>query len=111
MDGTSLLPFVKQGGGDRGKPMGFYTGSATAMIDGDWKLMSRPEKGQCDYQPPYSTMKKLDDYYLFNLASDRHELHDLKHSEPAQYSRMQGLLQDFLASVHNSQHNETRCAK
>ena len=62
-------------------------------------------------QEPYKSMKHIDDFYLFNLADDYHELHDLKASEPQQLATMQQQLTDFLASIQNSQVNETQCAK
>jgi hypothetical protein len=41
----------------------------------------------------------------------QHELNDLSESEPEVFKRMSGLLVDFLASVENSQANETKCGK
>ena len=55
-------------------------------------------------------MKKLDDFYLFNLDEDYHELHDLKATEATRYNMMQQQLNDFLASIANSQANETKCS-
>ena len=39
-------------------------------------------------QEPYKSMKHIDDFYLFNLADDYHELHDLKAPEPQQFAKM-----------------------
>ena len=39
-------------------------------------------QGQCDFQPPYSTVAKLDSHYMFNLKNDYHELHDQKKAQP-----------------------------
>jgi hypothetical protein len=55
--------------------------------------MSKPNAGQCDYQLPYSQLKQLDDYYLFNLRLDYHESHDQKEAMPALH------VYSFLVSV------------
>jgi hypothetical protein len=49
--------------------------------------MNKPSKGQCNYQEPYNH-GKLDDFYLFNLDRDYHELHDQKAAEPARLAAM-----------------------
>ena len=88
------------------------------MIDNNWKILHNPGKGQCDFQPPYSDWtnktqldKLKNGFFLFDLDKDWHELNDLSESEPEQFKRMSGLLADFLASVENSQQNETHCGK
>ena len=50
-------------------------------------------------------------YLLFNLDSDYHELHPLNEQEPAQFARMMKLMDGFMASIQNSQANETKCGK
>ena len=72
--------------------------------------MSKPTAGQCKFQLPYSKMKKFDQYYLFNLNEDYHELYDKKNDEPERFESMKNQLSSFLASIKNSQVNETRCA-
>lgn len=109
MDGISLLPLLKNITAPRPKPLIFSWGGLNGVIDNDWKLIDKPDAGQCDFQEPYSSMKQLDDFYLFNLANDRHELVNLKDTEPAQFSRMMGLYTGMLASIKNSQINETGC--
>ena len=91
------------------KPLGFSWGGNVAIIDNDWKLMTKPNQGQCDYQEPYSSMTKFDDYYLFNLAEDYHELHDKKGTEQDRFNAMRQQMTAFLASIANSQENETKC--
>mmetsp|Transcript_12590 Transcript_12590/g.32198 ORF Transcript_12590/g.32198 Transcript_12590/m.32198 type:complete len:249 (-) Transcript_12590:813-1559(-) len=111
MDGMSLLPYIGANASlPRPEPLGFSWSSHTILIDNDWKLMSKPFAGQCNYQEPYASMKQYDDYYLFNLAEDYHELHDRKASEPERYQSMLASLNTFLASVNNSQLHETKCA-
>lgn len=82
-----------------------------AIIDNDWKLMSKPNAGQCDYQLPYSQLKQLDDYYLFNLRLDYHESHDQKEAMPALFASMMNDLTEFKASLVTSQMNETGCGR
>jgi len=81
--------------------------------------------GQCSFQPPYSEWSNWSEYgrssnesymFLFDLDEDYHELHNLNpaapgKSEPAEFERMLGLLNTFLASVNMSQHEETKCAQ
>ena len=69
MDGMSLLPYLqaKDGREERttmiqrprpsNKSIGVKWGNNEAIIDNDWKLMSKPTQGQCDFQEPYSSMK------------------------------------------------------
>jgi hypothetical protein len=111
MDGISLIPMLKNITAPRPKPLIFSWGGQSAVIDNEWKLMNTPNAGQCDYQEPYSSMKSYDEYYLFNLNDDYHELVQLKDTEPEQYARMLGLYNDMLASIANSKTNETGCGK
>lgn len=111
MDGISLIPMLKNITAPRPKPLIFSWGGQSAVIDNEWKLMNKPNAGQCDYQEPYSSMKSYDEYYLFNLNDDYHELVQLKDTEPEQYARMLGLYNDMLASIANSKANETGCGK
>ena len=48
--------------------------------------------------------------FLFDLDKDYSELHNLREEEPAEFQRMLGLLNTFLASVNMSQYEETKCA-
>jgi hypothetical protein len=127
MDGIDLLPVVSQvaeqatsGSSQqvdlpRPKEMGFWTATQQAVIDNNWKIVHAPDKGQCDMQPPYDTWKNLSGVhgvtFLFDLSTDYHELNDLSESNPGQFKRMKGLLDAFIASVTNSQANETKCGK
>ncbi len=58
MDGISLLPYFANASTpvDAPRPadnvLGFSWGGLSAIIDNDWKLMSKPTAGQCDYQEP-----------------------------------------------------------
>jgi arylsulfatase A-like enzyme len=157
MDGISLLPYIANASMPEDAPrpadkvLGFSWQGQAAIIDNNWKLMTKPTAGQCDYQEPcvvvvlrafdcvphqssrsrttprhahphyiaahartgtdrYASMKNFDDYYLFNLADDYHELHDQKKAEPARLAAMQQQLTDFLASIQHSQKEETKCA-
>ncbi len=120
MDGMSLLPYITptEAGSSlsrrpRPNPIGVKWGGSEAIIDNDWKLMSKPNAGQCDYQEPWASVpaKELDDYYLFNLGDDYHELHDRKADQPERYQAMMQTLTTFKASVLNSQQNESGCGK
>lgn len=114
MDGMSLLPFIGQDTSlPRPHPLGFSWGGLTAIIDNEWKLLSRPNAGQCDFQEPYASLakeNKLDEYYLFNVVKDYHELFDQKALQPERYKTMLAQRTAFLASIANSQKNETKCS-
>jgi hypothetical protein len=112
MDGMSLIPYIGERTSlPRPAPLGFSWGGLHVLMDNDWKLLSRPIAGQCHFQEPYASMASLDDFYLFNVVDDYHELHDQKHAQPERYARMLGQLNAFLSSVNNSQVNETHCVE
>jgi hypothetical protein len=104
----------------RPKVLGFdCTGGQHTVIDNNMKLVHNPGKGQCDFQPPYSEWTNWSDYgrtsnesymFLFDLDRDYSELHNLREEQPAEFKRMLGLLNEFLASVNMSQYEETKCA-
>ena len=109
----------------RSKVLGFdCTGGQHTIIDNNMKIIHNPGKGQCSFQPPYSTWKNWSQHgrssnesfmFLFDLDADYSELHNLNPavpgaSQPAEFTRMLGLLNTFLGSVNMSQHEETKCA-
>jgi hypothetical protein len=55
-------------------------------------------------------LKHFDDFYLFNLAEDYHEVHDLKAAEANRFASMLAWKDAFEASLLNSQYNESGCA-
>ena len=118
LDGLSLLPFVKPGSdpnAGRPKPLIFsfgptYAKSQQAVIDNDWKILTRPSVGQCDVQMGFNfSLARTDQLFLFNLRDDVHESRDLAKSEPAQFARMRGLLMDMRVSINSSRYNEVKC--
>jgi arylsulfatase A-like enzyme len=118
LDGTSLLPMVAPGGdpnAPRATPLVFSFGprfatSQQAIIDNDWKILTRPAVGQCDQQPGFNfSLAKTDRMFLYNLRDDVHESRDLAKAEPAQFKRMRGLLLGMRASINNSRYNEVKC--
>lgn len=117
LDGESLLPYVKPGSdpdGPRDKPLIFsfgvkFVGSQQAVIDNDWKILVRPDVGQCDQQPGFDFADAGDKLFLFNLRDDPHEAYDLSDKEPEQFARMKALLEDAVASIAYSRTNETGC--
>ena len=118
LDGLSLLPMVKPGSdpdAPRRTPLLFsfgprFEGSQQAVIDNQWKILTRPSVGQCDQQPGFNfSLAKTNQLFLFNLKDDVHESHDLAASEPAQFRRMSQLLLDMRVSINNSRYNEVKC--
>jgi len=78
IDGVDLLPFVQ--GKDKARPhqvMFWRSGQYKVVRDGDWKLQSS------------EAQKKV---WLFNLAADPTEQHDLSAKEPAQVQRMLAMI-------------------
>ena len=121
MDGISLLPWL-MGDGTKSevggwlkrppdKPIGISWADQDALIDNNWKLMTKPVKGQCDWQEPYGSMTKFDDHYLFDLETDYHELHDRKADSPKIFENMLKMLAEFKSSITTSQMEETGCGK
>ena len=80
------------------------------VIDENLKLINTPSWGQCDSQAPYNETT-LDDYYLFDVVGDYHELRDLKTAQPQEFKRMKALYDDAMLSIHFSQVNETQCCE
>ena len=119
MDGISLMPYLNHVlqynvslPRPSDTPLIFKWGTAEALIDNNWKLLSgskRDFQGQCDFQKPYSLFQKFDEYYLFNLGEDYHELHDQKMNEPDRYNAMVKTLENLKASIVESQQKETGC--
>jgi hypothetical protein len=114
----SLLPMVKPGSdpnAPRSSPLIFSFGpqfekSQQAIIDNDWKILTRPSVGQCDQQPGFNfTLARTDQFFLFNLAKDVHESLDVAKTEPAQFERMSKLLLEMRVSINNSRYNEVKC--
>jgi arylsulfatase A-like enzyme len=130
MDGISMLPFLTAAGagaaGEREKeqerqravrrpaehPLTFWYLNTSGIIDNQWKLVHSPELGvrNCPVQPPYDAMVTDQQYFLFNLDTDIHEMHDLKHIEVDIFNRLRNELNEFKVSANYSQHFETGCA-
>lgn len=118
LDGVSLLPYVRPGSdpdAPREKPLMFSFGpkfetSQQAIIDNDWKILTRPSVGQCDPQPGFNfSLARTDRMFLFNLRDDPHESHDLASTEPGQFARLRDLLLEMRTSIAFSRVNETKC--
>ena len=108
MDGVDLLDIIKAPSAPRGKPIPISFGGQNGVIDENLKIINRPSFGQCDSQAPYNE-SALEDYYLFDVVADYHELHDLKATIPEEWTRMKRLYDDAMASIHFSQVNESQC--
>jgi arylsulfatase A-like enzyme len=119
MDGISLLPYlVPQHHSNvdydirpHEYPLTFWYLETSAIIDNNWKLIYNPEFGtiNCAVQPPYDTLNVTNQYLLFDLHSDIHEITDLKNTYPIIFQNLKKKLNDFQISVNYSQHFETRC--
>jgi len=94
-DGTSLLPFFRDGKLDRTKPLFWYYLNAlgeprVALRDGDWKLVAtlegNPRPGEIGAHSAewFAKLKttNLDHFELYNLADDFRESYDTGSSEP-----------------------------
>jgi hypothetical protein len=79
-------------------------------VDDDWKILTRPEVGQCDPQPGFNyTLALGPRMFLYNLRNDPHETVDLSEQEPVQFARMHRLLLAMRMSIAFSRVNETKC--
>ncbi|MBJ7408950.1 MAG: sulfatase-like hydrolase/transferase [Phenylobacterium sp.] len=78
IDGVDLLPYVQGKASDRPHQVMFWrSGHYKVVREGDWKLQSS------------EAQKKV---WLFNLAADPTEQHDLSTKEPAQVQRLLALI-------------------
>lgn len=119
-DGMSLLPLLK---GDlpatayRTKPIGFAQSGQVAWqndtgADGVWKIIYKPQKGQCsEFLPPYGKMKNKNGPFLFNLTADPTESNDLCKTEAQRCDEMKAAMQDFVDSIEHSRMYESQCKK
>jgi arylsulfatase A-like enzyme len=117
-DGMSLLPLLQ---GDvsptttREKPMGFAVGKQRAWqqdfgIEGVWKLVQDPIKGQCaDFSEPFGSMKSLKGPFLFNLTADPTESKDLCAKFADRCADMAKAVSDFSESIERSRVEESQC--
>ena len=88
-DGKSLLPVIQNEIGSRDKPLVFSSRGRMALIDNEWKIISRPgEHG-----------RKLE---LFNLSKDQSESNNLFRPKHPQLIRLRGALVEFRQSIDNS---------
>ena len=114
----SLLPHVAPGSdpdGPRARPLIFsfgthFNGSQQAIIDNDWKILTRPSIGQCDQQPGFNfSLARGPRMFLYNLRNDVHETTDLAMTEPEVFAKMSKMIEEMRASIMHSRVQETRC--
>jgi arylsulfatase A-like enzyme len=86
LDGISLLPLLDGKMSERPSPMGFMSGSGTALSDNRYKLVAGKEGQQ-----------------LYDLTEDPGERNDLAGEKPEVVARMRKALDGWTASVHKSQ--------
>jgi hypothetical protein len=97
--------------------MGFAMGKQRAWqqdfgIDGVWKIIENPIKGQCsEFSEPFGSMKSLKGPFLFNLTADPTESTDLCASHANRCADMAKAMSDFSDSIKRSQVEESQCAK
>jgi len=113
-DGIDLMPLIRDGAfamPTRPKPIGWKLGDQSVWMDNDWKLVWKPNSGQCAMEEPYKNNTKLcvEAPCLFNLIQDPIELHDQAQAQPARYATMTKALNAFLASIEVSQVKESTC--
>lgn len=86
LDGISLIPLLDGKMSERPSPIGFMSGSVTALSDNRYKLVAGKEGKQ-----------------LYALTADPGETHDLSAEKPEVVTRMSKVLDDWTASVRKSQ--------
>jgi len=101
----------------REKPMGFAVGKQRAWqqdfgIDGVWKLVQDPIKGQCaEFSEPFGSMKSLKGPFLFNLTADPTESTDLCAKHADRCADLAKAVSDFSDSIERSRMEESQCEK
>lgn len=93
-------------------PLNFWYVNTSVIIDNEWKLIYQPELGSvnCEVQPPYNTINLVDQYFLFDLSSDIHELDNLIDVHTVKFKELKAKLDAFKISANYSQHYETGCS-
>jgi len=121
-DGMSLLPLLTGAiapTSPRSKPLGFKLNAQLAWqedfgSDGVWKLVKKPNKGQCDdFHEPYASMtsKELNGPFLFNLSEDPIEANNLCSQHQDRCDSMHDALNDWILSLDESALHESQCAE
>ena len=116
-DGISLMPLLRHAANqpptevsvelNRSRPLGFQLGKQQAWIDNEWKLVRRADRGLCKTMlAPYTSGTGT---YLFNLAIDPTESHDLSSQEPGRFSAMSAALDTWATTISTSQTEESQC--
>eukprot|EP00050_Salpingoeca_kvevrii_P018241 m.72016 g.72016 ORF g.72016 m.72016 type:complete len:569 (+) comp7975_c0_seq4:1186-2892(+) len=113
-DGISLASVLRSSGEmqsqERTAPFGFKLGSQVAWISGKYKLVKRPEKGQCaEFLPPFGQMTNRTGPFLFDLEADPTETHDLAATLPSVYAELVAEMSAFETSIKFSQRHESGC--
>ena len=93
--GVSLLPALKGEPLNRGQPIFFEHEGNRAVRDGEWKLVAKKDAA----------------WELYNVASDRAELHDLAGSQPDRVKAMSGAWQAWAEASKVLPLNPGRVAK
>jgi len=119
-DGMSLLPLLTGAiapTSPRTKPIGFKLHAQEAWqedfgSDGVWKLVKKPNKGQCDvFDEPYASMtsKELNGPFLFNLSEDPLESNNLCSQYQDRCDSMSTAMNNFMLSLEDSARDESQC--
>jgi len=74
MDGTSLVPMLREDDTQRTKPLGFRYGDKAAWIDGRYKLVTKD--------------RAADDFELYDLETDPNEQRDLAGEQPERLTEL-----------------------
>lgn len=80
VDGTSLVPVLREEVAERAKPLGFRYGAKAAWLDGRYKLVTKD--------------RESGSFELYDLQADPHEQRDLASEQP---QRLAELREAFLA--------------
>ncbi len=88
LDGISLKPLLKAEMAERSKPIPFRFNAQAAMIDNDYKILTRN--------------LKRGEFELYNLQADASETKDLSSVEPDRFAKMKASLLEWNDSVEAS---------
>lgn len=98
MEGISLVPIFKGEQVHREKAICWEHELNRAVRVGDWKLVSKGEL----FDGPYSqwTNYSLGKWELYNIATDRSELHDLAEDYPEKVKEMSAIWDEYADRIH-----------
>lgn len=110
-DGESILPLIRGEPFNRTKPLGFALGDQRAWIDptGRYKVVYKPEAGQCKMESSGYLPHNKSGPFLFDLHVDPTESSPLNEQQPGVLESLSSAMFAWDATIAVSQQTESQC--